>query len=375
VESNSKKILVITSEFPPSPGGVGNHAFNLAQALWVNSISVTVLTDEQGADHISIKKFDTQQPFRIVRIKRIFPFFYFFRIKKAFDLVKRNQPDVVLVSGKFSLWVGALLKLRIGVPINCIIHGSEVKLTGLLSRWFTYRSIKAMDGIIAVSTFTRQLLPESFLASISNVVIPNGVDLSELDRDKSKANNKLEGRPALLTIGNVTKRKGQHRVIQSLPLLVATFPQIHYHCIGIPTNRAELEVLATSLRVSNIITFHGKVQDRNEMFELAKTATIFIMLSENQKDGDVEGFGIAILEANALGIPAIGAKGSGIEDAIRQGYNGILVDGDNADEILHAVELIHLDYQMFSAQSIEWARQHSWSTFIEKYISFIFKKK
>jgi len=368
-----KKVLLISSEFPPSPGGIGNHAFSLAQALRLKAFKVTVLTDELGAEIDQIKEFDQQQPFKIVRIKRIFPFFYFSRISKAYDLVKTVEPDVVLVSGKFSLWIGALLKWRLPIYVTCITHGSEVKLQGLLSRWFTHKSIKAMDKIVSVSSFTQQLLPESFLASIPNIVIPNGVDLSEFEQSTNDGIKRLTGEPALLTIGNVTRRKGQHRVVQSLPVLVATFPQLHYHSIGIPKNQHNVEALAESLQVSKYITFHGKLKSRKEMFTLAKTASIFIMLSENQKDGDVEGFGIAILEANALGIPAIGAKGSGIEDAIQHGYNGVLVDGNNPHEILQALQLIQHNYQRFSANSMEWAKQHSWDTVIEKYTSFIFE--
>lgn len=369
----TKHVLIITSEFPPSPGGIGNHAFSLAHALCLRSFNVTVLTDENGSDISLIKEFDEQQSFKVFRIKRKFPFFYFFRIKKAFSLVKTIDPDVVLVSGKFSLWIGFILKKFLNKSVICILHGSEVKLPGFLSRWFTNQSIKAMDGIISVSSFTQKLLPESFLTSIPTIVIPNGVDLSEFGQYTQKG-EKLDGQPALLTIGNVTRRKGQHRIIQSLPLLISVFPQLHYHSIGIPTNQNELETLASSLQVFRFVTFHGQISDRRHMFELAGTATIFIMLSENQTDGDVEGFGIAILEANALGIPAIGAKGSGIEDAIKHGYNGVLVDGNNAEEILQAVQMIQQDYQKFASNARLWAEQHAWNILIEKYISFILEK-
>ena len=42
--SNHKNILIFSSEFPPGPGGIGNHAFNLAKALSKVSFKVKVLT-------------------------------------------------------------------------------------------------------------------------------------------------------------------------------------------------------------------------------------------------------------------------------------------------------------------------------------------
>ena len=53
---------------------------------------------------------------------------------------------------------------------------------------------------------------------------------------------------------------------------------------------------------------------------------IFVMLSEETTTGDVEGFGIAVIEANALGIPTIGTMGSGLEDAISDKITGFLVN-------------------------------------------------
>ena len=41
------------------------------------------------------------------------------------------------------------------------------------------------------------------------------------------------------------------------------------------------------------------------------------MLSNNNNNTDFEGFGISVLEGNLYGVPAIGAKESGLEDSIK----------------------------------------------------------
>ena len=71
------------------------------------------------------------------------------------------------------------------------------------------------------------------------------------------------------------------------------------------------------------------------------------MLSEETKFGDVEGFGIAVLEANHCGLPAIGSKNTGIEDAISVGFSGLVVDAKSDQEICSAIKIILNDYDQF----------------------------
>ena len=86
------------------------------------------------------------------------------------------------------------------------------------------------------------------------------------------------------------------------------------------------------------------------------------MLSEKQDNGDVEGFGIAILEANIMGLAAVGSNDSGIVDAIEDGNNGFLVDGSNSNEILLAInKVLNYDKTELSVNCKAWARKHDWN--------------
>jgi phosphatidylinositol alpha-1,6-mannosyltransferase len=108
--------------------------------------------------------------------------------------------------------------------------------------------------------------------------------------------------------------------------------------------------------------------DKEELAMAYKTADVFIMLSENQTDGDVEGFGIAILEANYFELPAIGAKGCGIEDAIQSGINGELVDGNSAKEIEDSLKKILGNKAAYTSQLSDWVKKHDWNMLVEKFI-------
>ena len=61
-----KKLLFISSEFPPGPGGIGNHAWNLSRSL-NNQIHVDVLTVSDYTDESASRSFDDNTDFNIFR--------------------------------------------------------------------------------------------------------------------------------------------------------------------------------------------------------------------------------------------------------------------------------------------------------------------
>ena len=56
----TKNILLISSEYPPGPGGIGNHAYSLTKALAGKGFKVFVLTNAEYVDPERIKEFDSE---------------------------------------------------------------------------------------------------------------------------------------------------------------------------------------------------------------------------------------------------------------------------------------------------------------------------
>lgn len=359
--AHSIRLLIITSEFPPQPGGIGNHAYNLAKSFQNKGFDVTVLTDIRSADGKPELDFDQKHSFKVVRVGRkgFILSSYLVRIKKAFQLAKAH--DSVLLSGKFSLWTGGLISVFRKKKYIAIIHGSEVKQGNpVLQSWINF-SLKRCHKVIAVSNYTLSLVARLKLRN--TMVIPNGFEIDFNDKTARKEKDNI----GLITVGNLTKRKGQHNVIKALPVLRKKFPNLKYHLVGIPTNKDSLTTLAISLGVIDAIVFHGRVSEE-EKVKLLRQNTIFTMLSESTAAGDVEGFGIAILEANALGLPAIGATKCGIEDAISDYSSGVLVDAHTDSELLKAVETIMEDYDGYSSRAVLWSENFNWGKIISRYI-------
>ena len=359
------KTLIISSEFPPLPGGIGNHAYFLSKYLQKEENKVSVISNVRSINEDL--EFDKQQDFKIYRIKRNL-FTKVNRLKKAFLLTKKNE--IIICSGKFSLWTGSFLKLfYYKKNYIAILHGTEIRAGGKLSRGLTQWSLKRFHKIIAVSNFTKEIALK-YNSNLKIDVINNGFVIP----NKNKINNSIHvnGIPKIVTVGNVTHRKGQHNVINALPILKKHFPEIQYHCIGIPTEEKIFKDLAKSLHVEKNVTFHGALPQK-DLVSILNASDLFFMLSDVLENGDFEGFGIAILEANAIGLPSIGSNNSGISDAIKSGFSGELVNPKNKEEIVEAFIKIMNDYENYAANAISWSNNFTWDKIGKKYIEILEK--
>lgn len=366
MRSIKKNIVIVTSEFPPQPGGIGNHAYNLALYLAKENYVVQVIADQRSEAGEEEAIFDQSLPFDVIRIKRQNwrLRMYLKRIYVTYQSFK--DASYVLATGKFSLWNVAFIRLFNKKQIVAIVHGSEVNFKPFLLRKSIDIALKKFDIIIAVSNYTKQLI---FRLNRNVKVIPNGIDIAHWQTGNLPS-LAVKGNPILTTVGRVSSRKGQLNVIKHLPELLKYFPELHYHCIGIPTEVDAFLKIANQLQVQSHVTFHGSLESIAMKQILSKT-DIFVMLSSESVTGDVEGFGIAILEANALGIPAIGSKGCGIEDAIKSGNSGILIDANDTLQFKRGIENILQAKASYQDESINWAKQHDWSSIVQRYIALL----
>ena len=364
---DSKKILIVTSEFPPQPGGIGNHAYNLANQLQKNGYKVGLLTDVRSIDGVEEQQFDSSVSFDVYRIKRhkIIVWSYLKRIIIYKRLAYKYSN--IIASGKFPLWIVGLDPFLSKNKKYAVIHGSEVNLQGL-NKKFTDKVLQNFKTIVAVSNFTKSLIDDLNLKKI--IVIPNGFKIEMVKNLENRNHFKNNNYPVLITVGNVSDRKGQLNMIKALPALLKLYPHCLYHIVGIPTLQGKLEKVALEQGVLASLVFHGNVTEIMKQ-HLLKESDIFVMLSNQTKTGDVEGFGIAIIEANALNLPAIGSDNCGIVDVIKQNYSGKLVNPTDSDAIVNSIDDILKDYPNYSKQAKEWSKQFDWKVIIKKYINIL----
>jgi phosphatidylinositol alpha-1,6-mannosyltransferase len=338
------RMLLLTSEFPPGPGGIGTHAYQLASGLSRLGWGVRVLTSQDYATESEVTAFNRGQPFPIVRFRRIAgpPVEAVYREIVLMRHIRAQLPDIIVASGSRAILLAAARWAGTRSPWVAIAHGSE--FCGC-SGWQS-RAVRTAFGrataVVFVSEYTRRHLHAAGVRTRADHVVPNGADsvrfrvLPEAESISIRTELGLPQGPLLVTLGNVTERKGQDVVVRALPAIHDRVPAVHYAIVGLPTLGEKIRRLAKELGVADHVHLLGRLDDAR-VVRLLNAADLFVMTSRRTADGDVEGYGIAVVEAALCGKPAVVSADSGLVEAVEEGRTAVVVPQDDPTATAEAV--------------------------------------
>jgi phosphatidylinositol alpha-1,6-mannosyltransferase len=178
-------------------------------------------------------------------------------------------------------------------------------------------------------------------------LLPPGIDGSRFHPGVSDAivreRHRLEGRSVICCVGRLVARKGQDKVIRALPRILVEVPDARYLVVGSGPDRERLEELAHRKRVADRLIFAGEVP-----FEALpgyfRAGDVFAMLNRSRKLGlEAEAFGIAFIEAAAVGRPGVAGDSGGAPEAVIHGTTGLVVDGRKVEGVAEAIIGLLLD--------------------------------
>jgi phosphatidylinositol alpha-1,6-mannosyltransferase len=338
--------MLLASEFPPGPGGIGTHAYELARGLRGLGWEPTVLAPQHYARAEEVAEFNRTCGFPVVSLRsaRLKPLTAFARARAVTRALGSTRPDLLVATGARAAWIAAAVGRR-PLPWAAIGHGSEFALPGRWERALTRMAFNRAAVIVCVSRFTSDLMRRAGIRAAQECVIPNGADpgrftvLPAAEVASFRARLGLDSGPLILTVGNVSERKGQDVVIRALPEILRRHPGTRYAMAGLPTRRAELTRLAEGLGVAGQVHFLGRL-DSDDLVGAYNACDVFAMTSRTTAAGDCEGYGIAAVEAALCGKPAVVSRGSGLVEAISDGRTGVAVSED--DPVATAAALVGL---------------------------------
>jgi phosphatidylinositol alpha-1,6-mannosyltransferase len=251
-----------------------------------------------------------------------------------------------LVSGS---WVGLLSQRLLRCKMISYIHGEEIT-TQTTYRFFgrqRRRYLQRADAVVAVSQFTKTALVRQMGVDAAKIrLIHNGVDVERFQPGPKRPDlierHGLAGKRVILSVGRIVPRKGFDVVIRAMPRVMEHVPDVHYVIVGGGHFQKRLETLVGEQGLASSVTFAGQVPD-SELADYYRLCDLFVMPNREMPDGDTEGFGLVFLEANACGKPVIGGIAGGAVEAVRDGENGLLVDGWSVTEVSKAIILLMND--------------------------------
>lgn len=215
----------------------------------------------------------------------------------------------------------------LGVPMVVTLHGYDI-----MTYEHVWRSIGGARGrypqrlvamsrsprvhFIAVSDAIRQRAIECGLPAERVVIKHIGIDVGKFQHAGKPV---AEREPHILFVGRLVEKKGIRYLIDAYAKLMQHVPAAMLTIVGDGPLRAELEAHARQLNVEP--RFVGNRTPEQLRTHLAE-ARAFCLPSVRAANGDAEGFGMVLLEAQACGVPVVTSAMGGAQEGIIDGVTG-----------------------------------------------------
>lgn len=291
------------------------------------------------------------------------------------DLIKYNY-DIVSFHFGGNRIIRTLIRVckKANIPIVMHFHGLNVWYEQKENRKFLYDYLRVqykslyrkMNAVVGVSDKVR----DEFLKKVSTVpafTVYNGVDLQKF----VFINRRQLHKPLrIICVANLIDLKGQDLLLDAVLKLKEKNINCVLTLVGGGPNEQKLKGQAEKAGISDIVTFTGTLPYDQTSSRL-KENDIFIMPSY------YEALGCVYLEAMSGGLITVGVNNQGIDEIIKDGENGFLVEPESVFSIVSVIEKIGKlssdEISAVSKKANQTAQSYTWENSAKELIK-VYKK-
>lgn len=244
---------------------------------------------------------------------------------------------------------GRVVARTLGIPVVCTIHESpyypEVYIDNPGLNRAKYALMKQLDGwtarryvdeFIVVSRFSGSAaqkylrVPPERLRLIYNALDPDRIEAAPIDRQGALRQELgiAAGERVITHVGRMAPQKGHRYLLHAFARVLASYPNTRLVLRGDGPLEPALHGLAAELDIDSRVTFARPIPHSSWLVGLGD---VFVFPSL------YEGFGIALLEAMAMGIPAVASDIAPLRELVEDERSGLLVPPRDPDAIATAL--------------------------------------
>lgn len=327
---------ILFSCLSKSWGGMEMVTINTIKALLDKGITVELICAVESRIHIEANDFGM-----IIHPIKAPGYFHPFTTIRTASIIKNGSYNLIHTHASKDLWllVPALKLIRNSTPLLLTKHiGSFIAKRDIIHTWL-YRRV---NYVIAISNVIRQNLLETTRLDKDKIRLHyNGVDCKKFDPAKyngTSIRKEFKINDSDLLIGMVARfssGKGHEEFISSAKKLNEKYSNLIFILVGEASRgegsyESQIKKLANDNARQNII-FTGF---RDDIPDVIAAMDIFIMPSH------AEAFGVALVEAMAMGKPSVCSNSDGILDIAVDGKTGYLFENKNSEDLKNKIELL-----------------------------------
>lgn len=238
-------------------------------------------------------------------------------MKTLAALIDKHQIQVVNAQSSHDRYTSMLVKWFLRPAVK-VIHTRRQRPRSSGGRLQNWLYVKGTDRVVVISDELKKVFAGSGYPESHLKVIYNGTPASQYDVVNDATVEELRARfglrPGDRVIGCISRMKEQSQLIEALALLP---PDIKVVFAGI--RHGSLDTYVRKFGVKNEIIYAG-VLNRTEVLNLYKLLKLSVLAST------MDGFGLVLVEAMALGVPVVATNAYGIKDVVQNERNGLLFE-------------------------------------------------
>lgn len=234
---------------------------------------------------------------------------------------------------------------------------------GFIAAFVEYLAMRVPDHIIAASTYTADRLRAGLGARASITVAPNGIDLEAV-----RTSDPHHETADLVVVSRLMPHKRISMLLDTVALLHTEGHYVTCRIIGDGPERDDLRQHAQVLGIADAVEFRHDVREQKEVYQLLKAAKVFVFPSAR------EGFGIAVLEALACGLPVVttSTPDNLAQHLVARSANGTICESTPAaiaDAVRPLLARAASPDGRPSADDDLWLSEYNWDTMVDRVIT------
>lgn len=317
--------------------------FHIPFIKWFRDNGYEVHVASNGESKIPYvnKKFNVpfqRSPFKTINYKA------YKELKRILSLNKYKIIHCHTPVGSVLTRIAARNERKFDTKVLYTAHGFHFYEGGPLKNWLIFYPIekwlsKYTDCLITINSEDYNLAIKKF--NIKSIYLVNGVGIDlkkfkpQTNDIKSSLRNKYgfnDNQFILIYVGELSYRKHQDMLINTLPLLKNDIPNLKLLLVGNGDYLKRYKQLVKKLDLNECVEFLGYRNDINNLMLLSDIA-----VSTSRQ----EGLPVNIMEAMASGLPVVVTNCRGNKDMIINGKNGFVIQNDDLKELSSAIKKLY----------------------------------
>jgi glycosyltransferase involved in cell wall biosynthesis len=344
----------------PAAGGAESYTEQIAQRFVHAGVALTLFTSAYPGGY----PFDWPNGYLVIRAGGRFGVYlaaarHLRRYARNYDAVVDFQNGIPFFA---PLWGPSRL------PVVCVVHHVHQRQFDLYFRWPLNHIGRLLEGrasrrvyrgrpMIAVSPSTRAEMRRELRFRGHVHIVPNGIEQPR-HRQVRKSS-----RPTIALVTRLVPHKQLDHLVAAVPQLLPDWPELRVVIAGTGEARDALLAQVRELGLEAVVELPGRVSE-DAKADLLGEAWLTVASSA------AEGWGLTVIEANAMGTPSVAYDVPGLRDSVRNGVTGWLVEQGQslADALRGALrELSDPERRArVAAEAKAWASAFSWDSSAER---------